>query len=309
MPPAAPRHLVIARVGDRSLHPHWIAGGRAERDWDIQFSTYSERLAAQLHGDLPTVFDPGGKLDSLARHLRARPQLLEDYDYLLLPDDDLLMGPDAIDRVFALMRRHDLLIAQPALTADSHIGHPIFLRCPSFVLRYTDYLEGMACGFRSDYLRQLLPLFERYPSGWGISHLWALLMEAPYRRAAILDAVPMTHTRPFHTGPLYRTLAAGGICPAAEVAAVRAAFPGVPRRMTVYGGLLENGRELGAVATLWRNGGRLLQAATKQPGRRWPMLRKGIDLLARALPAAGHRPRPLDQASARHLATGDAAAI
>ncbi len=297
------RHLVIARVGDNSLHGHWIAGGRAARDWDIQLNAFGRQAAALAPGDLPTVVDPGTKLDSLARHLRAMPALLEDYDYILLPDDDLLMGPGDIDRIFAAMRRHDLLIGQPALTPDSHIGHPIFLHCPGFRLRYTDYLEGMACCFRSDYLRQLLPLFERYPSGWGISHLWALLMEAPYRRAAIIDEVRMVHTRPFHSGPLYCSLAAGGISPAAEVAAVRADYAGVPRRMTVYGGLREDGRSCGAGETLWRNGLHLLGAAPAARNRQ-RMLRKGTDMLARAVLDAGYRPRPLRQATAATLGSG-----
>lgn len=285
------RNLVLARVGDRSLHRHWLIDG-GERSWDLQLNAYGNGAAQLEDQDLPTVIDHGTKLDSIARHLRAHPQLLEQYDYVLLPDDDLLMSAGDIDRVFAIMREHDLTVAQPSLTIDSFIDYAIFLHCPQFKLRYTNYLEGMACCFKASYLRELLPLFERYVSGWGISHVWTLLMPDPAYRAAIIDEVPMTHTRKHHSGPLYRQFAARGVDPYAEMRQLMASYSNTPTQMVIYGGVLADGRRTGAMAAQLRNALHLLRVA-RRSGIQRKALRKGLRLLAQVVSHARYRPARL----------------
>lgn len=292
------RFLVLARVGGNSLHRRWLDDDGPHRSWDLQLNAYGADAQRMEHYDLPTVVDQGTKLDSIARHFRAHPQLLERYDYILLPDDDLLMSVAGINRLFAIMREYDLSIAQPSLTLDSYINHPLFVHCPQFRLRYTNYLEGMACCFRASYLRELLPLFERHSSGWGISHVWALLMSEPAYRAAIVDEVPMTHTRPQQTGALYSQFARMGISPEREIAELVDAYPGVPRSMLLYGGVLRDGRHAGDLQTSLRAAFELLAVAHRSnvPRR---MLRKGMHLLGLALTGTRYRPAPLARCAGR----------
>lgn len=288
------RNLVLGRVGGNSLHRRWLDGDGdgSRRSWDLQLNAYGTSAGQVEDQDLPTVVDQGTKLDSIARHFRARPELLERYDYVLLPDDDLLMSVHGINRLFEIMREHDLTMAQPSLTPDSYIDYAIFLHCPQFKLRYTNYLEGMACCFKASYLRELLPLFERYVSGWGISHVWTLLMPDPAYRAAIIDEVPMTHTRQHHSGPLYRQFAATGVDPYQEMRELMDAYVNTPRQMVLYGGVLADGRRSGAVATPLRNGLSLLAAAPASRIRA-KALRKGLRLLTQAWSQRRYRPAAL----------------
>lgn len=102
-----------------------------------------------------------------------------------MPDDDLAIAPAQVDRLFAEMRRHDLVLAQPAMTADSYWSWTVALRNPATQLRHVlpDFCACIICaGF--DWVWQLKAGFER-------------------RKVAVLDTAAVTHTRPYG-GPIYR---------------------------------------------------------------------------------------------------------
>ncbi|MFT3691044.1 DUF707 domain-containing protein [Paenirhodobacter sp.] len=285
------RFLVLGRCGDKSLHREWIADRSCPRNWDLQINSYAKDQSTCQDGDLPTVFDYGTKWDSIARHLRARPELLDRYDYVMLPDDDVRIGAGDINRLFEIAVEHDLTIAQPAMTADSYLSYPILLRMPWFKLRYSTFLESMACCIKSSYLRRLLPMFERHFTGWGTDLVWAILMPDPAFRAAIVDAVPMTHTRPLYTGPLYDSYATG-VDPRAEIRNVTGAFENMPPGMQVYGGYLTNGRRVGPVAARVLNAAGMFSVGLRS---RAPVAaaRAGLGLGLRAIARIGYLPEQL----------------
>ncbi len=285
------RFLVLGRCGDKSLHRTWTADTGGARTWDLQLNSYAKDPATCADQDLPTVFDHGTKWDSIARHFRARPDLLDRYDYIMLPDDDLLMRAGDINRLFQIVVDHDLTIAQPALTPESYVSYPILLRMPGFRLRYSTFLESMACCLKSSYLRALLPMFERHFTGWGTDLVWATLMPDPAYRAAIVDAVPMTHTRPLYSGPLYKSYAQG-IYPRAEIDSVTGSFENMPDGMHIYGGVLANGRRVGPVAARLLNGAGMLAVGARS---RTPLAaaRTAAGLLVRAATRASYQPQQL----------------
>ncbi|HEY0275512.1 MAG TPA: DUF707 domain-containing protein [Paenirhodobacter sp.] len=285
------RFLVLGRCGDKSLHRNWTADTSVPRTWDLQLNSYAKDPATCADQDLSTVFDHGTKWDSIARHFRARPGLLDSYDYVMLPDDDLLMRAGDINRLFRIAVEYDLTIAQPALTPDSYISYPILLQMPGFRLRYSTFLESMACCLQSSYLRALLPMFERHFTAWGTDLVWATLMRDPAYRAAIIDAVPMTHTRPLYSGPLYSSYAKG-IDPRAEIDQIASSFENMPNGTQIYGGVLTNGRRVGPVAARVLNGAGMLAvgARSKKP---MAAARAAAGLLVRAATQASYRPQQL----------------
>jgi hypothetical protein len=101
------------------------------------------------------------------------------------------------------MRRHDLVLAQPALSARSHFHWCITLRNPATAIRWTNFVEVMLPCFRADFLRQVVADFAPYISGSGFDWVWPHRAGAHAHRVAILDRVAVTHTRPFG-GPNYR---------------------------------------------------------------------------------------------------------
>jgi hypothetical protein len=263
-------------------------------NWDLQLNAYGTDEARVQDGDLPTVIDRGTKWDSIVRHLKRHPAPLDRYAYSMIPDDDLLMQTRDINRLFEIAVEYDLSLAQPTLSIASYISYPILLRCPQFKLRYCNFLESQACCFRSSYLKMLLPMFEKYPTEWGIDLIWTMLMKEPAFCAALVDEVPMTHTR---SGRLYNDLANKGNDPHRELADLTSRFTNLPRAMIVYGGVPKNGRRVGGSVARLLNGLYLLSVAhrSKLP---FNTARMGAAMLLRIFTKMGYRPTQIHPADA-----------
>lgn len=142
-----------------------------------------------------------------------------------------------------------------------------------------------------------MPLIEGRYSGWGIDVVWAMLMAEPRMRAAVVDEIAMTHARAHLQGDLYPALDRLGIDAKREFREVLAEYPGAPRQQIVYGGILADGRPVGATRARMLNGAHLVRgvlqshkaAAHPLPGRRDRRERgKSISACAEA-----PRPHPL----------------
>ncbi|NDP43272.1 MAG: DUF707 domain-containing protein [Aromatoleum sp.] len=206
--PQSPRHLVIVRAGDQSLHPGWTSSV-ATRTWDLVVSYYGDDPVRFRDAGERRIDDKGPKWPGLYT-LLTRGDFWRAYDYIWFPDDDLKIEQHAVDRLFALTAELGLELSQPALSWTSHYSHFITLRHPSFVARFTDFIEIMAPCFRREFLEACLPTLGETQSGWGFDWAWPRLQTRGIRGCAILDDVEMTHTRPIG-GPIYATLRALGV--------------------------------------------------------------------------------------------------
>lgn len=204
----ARRNLVIVRAGDTSLHPGWTRDV-ADRDWDLVVSYFGDDPACYRATDERRIDDKGLKFGGL-HALLQRETFWLDYDYILLPDDDLSWDQDAISLLFAEMRAAGFLLAQPALAWGSYFSLPITLHHPSFRVRVTDFVEIMVPCFRRDFLVQCLPTFTANLSGWGLSSLWPSMLPPGKPLCGIVDSVQVTHTRAVG-GPSYGPLRAAGV--------------------------------------------------------------------------------------------------
>lgn len=194
--------LVIGRVGDKSLHPGWLLG--AEPNFDVFLSYFGDE--PDKFRDQATYYEQvkGGKWPILHRIITEHWDLISRYSAVWLPDDDLLTNAHDINKMFAFMQAFDLSLAQPALSLDSYFSHSSLLQQTNSVLRFTNFVEVMAPIFSAEALKQLRNTFGESPSGWGLDNLWPLLLDnSNKRKIAILDAVPVVHTRPLG-GELYK---------------------------------------------------------------------------------------------------------
>ncbi|MBZ9671862.1 hypothetical protein [Mesorhizobium sp. ES1-3] len=189
------RNLVIVRAGDNSLHRGWGADV-SECEFDLIVSYYGTDPSSFRQPYENRVDYKGGKWDGIHALFSQRPDLLDRYQYIWFPDDDLEADRTTIEAMFAKMRRLDLHIAQPALTLDSYFSHLPFLRCKSFEFRLVDKIEIMAPCLRADVAAKMLPLFKESMSGFGLDSLWTRLAAQNLGRSAVFDALPVRHTRP-----------------------------------------------------------------------------------------------------------------
>ena len=215
------KNLVVVRAGRNSLHPMWLEGP-AERNWDLIVSVYDPEAHFAQHDDEQMVMQRGGKWDGL-HALFAGSDLLDRYEYIWLPDDDIAARKEDVNAIFAAMRRYGLEVAQPALARDSYFSHFLVMQCPGFALRYSNFVEIMVPCVTSGLLRQVLEDFRESMSGFGMDAIWCRLSDEPRYKAAILDAVAVRHTRP--VGKVLRgTMAARGRSPEADRDDLRARY-------------------------------------------------------------------------------------
>jgi hypothetical protein len=120
---------------------------------------------------------------------------IDDYDWFFFPDDDLEYGDEFLAPFLRLLRRHDIALAQPALTADSFMTWEICRQVEGSALRRTNFVEIMAPCFRRDALELLLPTIDAAtsPMGYGFDLHWGFACEAAGLRAGIVDATPVAH--------------------------------------------------------------------------------------------------------------------
>lgn len=244
------RFVVIVRAGEKSLHASWLRGG--ERNWDLIVSWYGDAPYRPV-ADERVLVQKGGKWDVLAEHYAAEPGLIEAYDYHLLIDDDIATDSAAISQLFLMTARHGLEISQPALTPDSYFSHLHTLQAASFQLRYTNFVEVMAPCLSRAAVRRILPLMPQTPTGDGLDYVWGRLEADNRHRCAIIDAVPMRHTRPIGRF-LSDRMKAAGLDPMAYRDALPARF-GVDRHQhefRCYAGISRSGKARNLAQT-WRH--------------------------------------------------------
>lgn len=221
------------------MHPHWY-----DRNVPATFD-----LAVSYYGDNPTAFSEstirhvarGGKWDGLYAFFADNPALLEAYDWVWLPDDDIATTAASINRLFDVVEEHALDVAQPSLTWDSFYSHFVTLHNPNFRLRWTNWVEVMVPVLDAALLRRALPTFAECRYGWGLEFLWPRWMPEPAFRTAIVDSVAVRHVRPVGKGTLSRN---SGKAPMEERQRLMSRYLREEPRITVYAGIDTRGRRL-----------------------------------------------------------------
>src|SRR5262249_41645455 len=133
--------LVIVRAGDRSCHSHWLKGAP---EFDLMISHFGDGPIANEADCVYVERAKGPKWSPLHELIRRQWPRISTYEYVWLPDDDLMTDAGTLNRFFALCRRTKFELAQPALTADSYFSHFITLRRRGLAFRYTNFVEAMA---------------------------------------------------------------------------------------------------------------------------------------------------------------------
>lgn len=197
------RYLVVARVGDHSLHPEWIHPAEY-RNFDLCLSYYGDTPGRYAKDCEIYVETKGAKWPKIYELMNTMGDRIFQYEAVWFPDDDIRTHPGNISRMFELFTEHKLLLAQPALTANSYFR--VTAQHIDYKLRYTHFVEIMVPVFSRDALKVCYPTFNKSVTGWGMEHVWAKLLGYPKKGMAILDATPVNHTRPPGQGELYENI-------------------------------------------------------------------------------------------------------
>ncbi|HEY5192281.1 MAG TPA: glycosyltransferase [Solirubrobacteraceae bacterium] len=175
-----PTRRVLVLGIERPEHSPLARGIRAE-------------LARSRH-DIEMRFAPPGdrgKFENLNLLLDQHPP--DQYDWLLVVDDDIVLPSDFLDRFLFLAERFQLDLAQPAHRLSSHAAWQVTRRRPASAVRETRFVEiGPVTAFAHSTFSTLLP-FPDLRMGWGLDLHWAALAREHGWRCGVLDAIPISH--------------------------------------------------------------------------------------------------------------------
>lgn len=158
----------------------------------------TDRLRHSRHRvDVSTVrMRPQGKFANVEDAIRAAPDPLETYDWLVITDDDVGLSDRFLDDYLALARHCDLAISQPAHRFASYASYEITRRRLGSLVRSTRFVEiGPLTVLSAVTFSKLIP-FPPSRWCWGIDALWSHLAEREGWTMGIVDAVPVGHLRP-----------------------------------------------------------------------------------------------------------------
>ncbi|MEX3897706.1 DUF707 domain-containing protein [Paraburkholderia sp. BR10954] len=188
------KYLVVLRCGDSSLHPQWFSGGQAP-NFDLVLSYYGK------NEDYADIFAKaihrfkGSKWEGLNDFMLQNAELILQYRYIWLPDDDILTDVQTMNDFFEYVERENFALAQPSLDERSYFGHQTTLQNREFEFRETNFVELMMPCLSSNALHAIKHSFGMNKSGWGLDFLWPKWV-ASFGKVGIIDRFSVFHTRP-----------------------------------------------------------------------------------------------------------------
>jgi hypothetical protein len=191
------KNLIISPIGDDSVHLEWFKG---DSNFDAVFLYYGDN---QKFIDLNLLFTPhvhkvkGVKYHLIKNYIDSNLNFITKYDYVWLPDNDVSISTNQINKLFEIAEKYKLLISQPSM--DGYVSHEITKPTPNSILRYTNFVEVLAPLFNTDTLLKVYNTFDLNFSSWGYDFLWPYILGYPENKIAIIDDVVMTHTKPIGT--------------------------------------------------------------------------------------------------------------
>jgi len=191
------KNLIISVVGDKSLHREWIDD---KQTFDLILIYYGDNNEIYLDYEknaLKCIKKKGQKFPLIKAFIDDHYEWVSTYEYVWLPDDDISISADKLNRMFNIAKTYKLHICQPAvMSSDGNVSHKITKPRKGFKLRYTNFVEVMMPLFDIKSLMLLYDDFNLSESGWGLDASWSYRLNHPENKMGIIDEITALHARP-----------------------------------------------------------------------------------------------------------------
>jgi hypothetical protein len=145
----------------------------------------------------------GMKWKIISSLYKEMPELLENYEYTMMMDDDIETTPSNINKFFNIIKKENFDLSQPALSEGSTFSYPETLKINCYY-HITNMVEIMMPCFSKRYLKLALDDINNCITGigWGLEGAWTKKYHAGYGRTifggniGIIDCVDFFHKRP-----------------------------------------------------------------------------------------------------------------
>lgn len=189
------KNLILTTVGNNDeWYSNWYKGNR---NFDVGLACYEKEVQVKFKSDFFYWHIPDFKYPALYSVIENNQWIIENYDYIFMPDDDVLLTTDQINELFdwaSFARPH---LAQPSIT-DKNFTWPITLQQKDCIHRWVKMVEIMCPMFSNYALNRCWRTFNESYSGWGLDAVWAKLLN--YNKIAVCDTVLASHEKPMNEG-------------------------------------------------------------------------------------------------------------
>ena len=187
---SVPRHknLAFTSAGDHSNLELWLAG---ERQFDLWVTYYGNQLDRYRDRAEFYNYRRGAKFPNLHYLYQTAREILDQYDAIIVLDDDIIIDARGLNQLFDLRERYDLWLLQPAFDPQGKISHPITEVKPGLLLRYVSFVEVTCPLFKKEKLDAFMAVYDPALLSWGVDW-WFLQVLGPdlAGKVAVIDAIP-----------------------------------------------------------------------------------------------------------------------
>ena len=214
-------NLVIAAVGDQSIHKEWISDAK-NKSFDLALIYYGDLVhKEEMYKDDAKYYlkSKGYKWHLISEMYDKFEKSFSNYEFIWCPDDDVSVNSESLSHMFRYCKDKGLNLAQPSMTSDSFIGSdkkewPIVSNHTGTEFRFTNVVERMAPVFSRESFKTLRKTFIETKSGWGLDWVWPKILN--YENCGVIDLIQIKHTKECESGELYEKYKKDDICPTIE---------------------------------------------------------------------------------------------
>lgn len=190
--------IVGIYLADRkNFAEHLIQRFNQARGIEIQ-----QAWAAMLKDDIPEnlvehtkLLYKEGKPKFIAINELINLHRIEEFDYIIVCDDDIIIPNNFLDAFISAQSSCDFSIAQPARTATSCGSKAITISQTGTYARQTRFVEiGPLFSVARKIYHEIFPFDENNTMGWGTDYHWPVLIEKNNLMMGIIDSTPVDHS-------------------------------------------------------------------------------------------------------------------
>jgi hypothetical protein len=209
------KNLLITTFGEYNHLEHWLNG---DRNFDVALVNYDYHehpcnlIAKCVYLDSFHTFKYPGIYEMFADEAT-----LLDYDYFFMPDEDIKLSCEDINKLFDKAKTLNLDLCCPSIeqSDESFPSWKLFIHEDTDFVA-TNFVEVMCPLFSRSALPKCLETFNKSHSGWGLDIVWPKLIGDNHNNIGVVHSIIAKHTRKISSGSLYPDLQRKRISPYSE---------------------------------------------------------------------------------------------